>query len=58
MANDITRAIGRETAAVLNTITTGIGIASAAITIDMTSDMTIMIITGIRDNPPVAGAAG
>jgi hypothetical protein len=55
MANDITRATGRETAAALNTITTGIGITSAAITIDMTIDMVIMIITGTTDNAPVAG---
>jgi hypothetical protein len=55
MANDITRATGKETAAASNTITTGIGIASAAITIDMTIDMVIMIITGTTDNVPVAG---
>lgn len=55
MANDITRATGRETAAALNTITTGIGIASAGITTDMTIDMVIMIITGTTDNRAVAG---
>lgn len=55
MANDITRATGRETAAALNTITTGIGIASAGITIDMTIDTVIMIITGTTDNAAVAG---
>jgi hypothetical protein len=53
MASDITGASGRETAAALNTITTGIGIdtATSAITIDMV----IMIITGTTDNAPVAG---
>jgi hypothetical protein len=55
MGNDIIRATGRETAAELNTITTGIGIETAAITIDMTIDMVITIITGTTDNPAVAG---
>jgi len=52
MASDITGASGRETAAALNTITTGIAVATAtsAITIDMTSDMVITIITGTTDN--------
>jgi hypothetical protein len=56
MANDITRATGRETAAALNTITTGIGIdaATSAITIDMTIDTVITIITGTTDKPPLA----
>jgi hypothetical protein len=60
MANDITPATGRETTAAWNTITTGIAIdtATSAITIDMTSDMMNMIITGMTDNAPVAGAAG
>jgi len=60
MANDITPATGRETAAVLNTITAGIAIdtATSAITIDMTRDTVIMIITGMTDNAPVAGTAG
>ena len=46
-----------ETAAALNTITTGIGIdaATSAITIDMTIDTVITIITGTTDNAPVAG---
>jgi hypothetical protein len=59
MANDITRATGRVTAAAWNTITTRIAIetATSAITIDMTIDMVIMIITGTTDNAPVAGAA-
>jgi hypothetical protein len=52
MANDITRAIGRETAAASNTIITGIGIDSAAITIDTTINMVIMTITGTTDNAP------
>jgi len=57
MANDITRATGRETAAALNTITIGIGsdAATSAITIDMTTDMVITIITGTTDNVPLAG---
>ena len=60
MANDITPATGRETAAALNTITTGIAIdtATSAITIDMTRDTVIMIITRMTDNAPVAGTAG
>jgi hypothetical protein len=60
MANDITPATGRETAAALNTITTGIAIdtATSASTIDMTSDMVIMIIAGMTDNARVARAAG
>jgi len=60
MANDITPATGRESAAALNTITTGIAIdtATSAITIDKTSDTVIMIVTGMTDNAPVAAAAG
>jgi hypothetical protein len=52
MASDITRATGRETAAALDTITTGIGIetATSAIAIDMTSDVVITIITRTTDN--------
>ena len=44
----------------LNTITTGIAIdtATSAITIDLTRDTVIMIITGMTDNAPVAGTAG
>lgn len=55
MANDTTRATGWENAAALNTITTGIGIESAAMTIDMTIDTVIMISTATTDNAPVAG---
>ena len=60
MANDITPATGRESAAALNTITTRIAIdtATSAITIDKTSDTVIMIVTGMTDNAPVAAAAG
>lgn len=52
MASDITRATGRETAAALGTITTGIGIetTTSAIAIDMMSDTVITIITGTTDN--------
>ncbi|OLB26134.1 MAG: hypothetical protein AUH13_28500 [Acidobacteria bacterium 13_2_20CM_58_27] len=52
MASDITGATGRETAAALNTITTGIAVATAtsAITIDMTSAILITIIAGTTDN--------
>jgi len=60
MANDITPATGRETAAALNRITARIAIdtATSANTIDMTRDTVIMIINGMTDNARVAGAAG
>lgn len=59
MANDITRATGRDTAAALNTITTGIGsdAATSATTIDMTTDMVITIITETTDNAALAGTS-
>jgi hypothetical protein len=59
MANDITRATGRETAAALNTIITGIGsdAATSATTIDMPTNMVVTIITGTTDNAPLAGAS-
>jgi len=59
MANDITRATGRETAAALNTIITGTGsdAVTSASTIDMTTDTVITIITGTTDNAPLVGTS-